>query len=437
MRKKTLLFTSRISICVIWFFICVIVFTQKSAAVMTSTCPIPSNAVEIYAPSAYTCDLSQAGNPLYKAAEKMANSDAASWVDIASYITDAHMAQGFVDILVSVDISTANLPGGVDPEWYINGDSDKQDESDIRASCDGVVYDLIDPNFKTAIGSILSANAKTREYVTMRFKLPEKIYNDYKIYLGKGLINAYKSITSYSDSYQVKLYLSPISTGPYACADVVGVTKKYEKEYDPVNLIWKVPELKIYVPVNQPLQFDSSRSTDTSGAEIVEYTWDFGDGNGVSSNKSVSPVYIYRSAGTFDITLTITNSTGAVSTTNGSYSVATSSAPLPLVLTVIESSGIISVGRLYQNGPNPFIPSKYPKTIINYEIKQPSQVTIKLYTFSGRLVKTLVDEGKPSGFWSVEWDGRNKDGEDVASGIYFYHIESDGLSDTKKLVIIR
>lgn len=408
---------------------------QKVESIVTSTGPIPSDAVEIYVSEKYTCELWQAGSPLYRAATEMGSSIAVPWIDVAAYINDVHLAQGFVDILLTVDISTASLSADVTAEWYINGDSDIQDEWDIKSSCDGIIYDLIDRDFKTVSETnILGTNAKNGEYIVMRFGLPEKIYKDYKIYLGAGSVNAFKSVNSYSDSYQVKLYICPLSSGPYACADISDVSKKYEKEYDSVNKVWKTATLKRYAVINTPVQFDNSRSTDTLGREIVKYQWDFGDGG--DEVLGPSPIHIYRTAGEYTVKLTVTNEDGSVSATDGSNRVSVSTAPLPLYLTVLNS-GLINEGALYQNGPNPFIPSKYPKTTINYEINQPSHVTIKIYTISGQLVKKLVDEDKPPGYWSVEWYGKNDDDENVASGIYFYHMNTGGFNATKKMVVIQ
>ena len=78
--------------------------------------------------------------------------------------------------------------------------------------------------------------------------------------------------------------------------------------------------------------------------------------------------------------------------------------------------------NLAQNYPNPFNPS----TTIRFDMKAKGLVTVKIYDVAGRLVRTLVNEVKDAGAYSAVWDGRNNMGADVASGIYFYKMETAG-----------
>jgi hypothetical protein len=89
--------------------------------------------------------------------------------------------------------------------------------------------------------------------------------------------------------------------------------------------------------------------------------------------------------------------------------------------------------RLAQNYPNPFNPS----TTIRFDMKEKGLVTVKIYDVAGRLVRTLVNEVRDAGAYSAVWDGRNNLGVDVASGIYFYRMETKGFGATKKLVLLR
>jgi hypothetical protein len=89
--------------------------------------------------------------------------------------------------------------------------------------------------------------------------------------------------------------------------------------------------------------------------------------------------------------------------------------------------------RLAQNYPNPFNPS----TTIKFDMKEKGLVTVKIYDVAGRLVRTLANEVRDAGAYSILWDGRNNLGADAASGIYFYKMETAGFSATKKLVLLR
>ncbi len=93
---------------------------------------------------------------------------------------------------------------------------------------------------------------------------------------------------------------------------------------------------------------------------------------------------------------------------------------------------------LLQNFPNPF----NPETWIPYQLKEGSEVKIRIYTASGELVRELSLGYKPAGVYisrdrSAYWDGRNESGELVASGIYFYTIKAGDFIATKKMVIAR
>jgi len=89
--------------------------------------------------------------------------------------------------------------------------------------------------------------------------------------------------------------------------------------------------------------------------------------------------------------------------------------------------------RLAQNFPNPFNPT----TTIKFDMKAKGNVTIKLYNVAGQLVKTLVNDVKDAGSYTATWDGTNNNGSKVASGIYFYRMETKGFCKTKKMVLLR
>lgn len=83
---------------------------------------------------------------------------------------------------------------------------------------------------------------------------------------------------------------------------------------------------------------------------------------------------------------------------------------------------------LSQNYPNPFNPA----TRINYSVQRTGNVTINVYDLLGREIATLVNEIKPAGNYSVEFNSTR-----LSSGIYFYRMESGSFTHTKKLVVIK
>ena len=83
---------------------------------------------------------------------------------------------------------------------------------------------------------------------------------------------------------------------------------------------------------------------------------------------------------------------------------------------------------LSQNYPNPFNPS----TKIGFAIPSNGLVTIKVYDVSGREVTTLVNERLNAGIYSVDFDGGS-----LASGLYFYTLETAGHRETKKMILLK
>jgi flagellar hook assembly protein FlgD len=83
--------------------------------------------------------------------------------------------------------------------------------------------------------------------------------------------------------------------------------------------------------------------------------------------------------------------------------------------------------------PNPFNPS----TRISYELPSRDAVSLKVYDVDGRLVRTLVSVVQGPGSFSVEWTGRNDNGEPVASGVYFYKLQAGSFVDAKKMVFLK
>ncbi len=88
---------------------------------------------------------------------------------------------------------------------------------------------------------------------------------------------------------------------------------------------------------------------------------------------------------------------------------------------------------LQQNVPNPFNPA----TTIDYYVPQASRVTVQIFNVKGQLVRTLVDSPMGAGPRSATWDGRNNTGQQVATGVYFYRLAARGISETRKMVLLR
>ena len=91
---------------------------------------------------------------------------------------------------------------------------------------------------------------------------------------------------------------------------------------------------------------------------------------------------------------------------------------------------------LLANYPNPF----NPETWMPYALSESAEVTVSIYALDGKLVRRLALGQVPAGVYrsrsrAAYWDGRNAQGEPVASGVYFYTLQAGDFSATRRMVI--
>jgi hypothetical protein len=89
--------------------------------------------------------------------------------------------------------------------------------------------------------------------------------------------------------------------------------------------------------------------------------------------------------------------------------------------------------ELAQSRPNPVVRG----TELAFELENPAQASLRIYDLSGKLVRTLVTGSLAAGSHTARWDTRDESGKPVASGVYFYRLESSGLTATQQLVVTR
>jgi hypothetical protein len=88
---------------------------------------------------------------------------------------------------------------------------------------------------------------------------------------------------------------------------------------------------------------------------------------------------------------------------------------------------------LYGNVPNPFSGS----TTIRFDAKSNNLVTIEVYNVKGQKVATVVNNERSTGYQSVNWNGTDKNGEKLPSGVYLYKMKSGSFSATKKMILMK
>ena len=93
-----------------------------------------------------------------------------------------------------------------------------------------------------------------------------------------------------------------------------------------------------------------------------------------------------------------------------------------------EIAGLSAEFSLSQNYPNPF----NPETVIEYSLPKLGDVSLVVYNLLGEEVTILVNESISAGNHQVIWDASN-----VASGIYFYHLQAGNFVQTRKMVLLK
>ncbi len=87
-----------------------------------------------------------------------------------------------------------------------------------------------------------------------------------------------------------------------------------------------------------------------------------------------------------------------------------------------------------QNFPNPF----NPQTTIRFGLPTQERVTLAVYNLLGEKIATLVDHAlKGAGYHTAVWDGRNQAGLLVASGLYFYTLQSEHHRTSRRMVLVK
>ncbi len=106
---------------------------------------------------------------------------------------------------------------------------------------------------------------------------------------------------------------------------------------------------------------------------------------------------------------------------------------LPVDLNQALETSLPQADALGGNFPNPFNPS----TSIPFTLARQGMVRLEIYGVDGRLTRTLVEGRRPAGRHSIEWDGKNSEGQNAPSGLFFYRLETGEFKRTRKMVLLR
>jgi hypothetical protein len=96
-------------------------------------------------------------------------------------------------------------------------------------------------------------------------------------------------------------------------------------------------------------------------------------------------------------------------------------------------AGIPAGYALLQNYPNPF----NPETEMRFQLPEAGYVVVKIFNINGEEIRTLVEAEHEAGYHRVRWNGKDKNGDPVASGIYLYQLRAGNFSQVRKMSLLR
>jgi hypothetical protein len=115
---------------------------------------------------------------------------------------------------------------------------------------------------------------------------------------------------------------------------------------------------------------------------------------------------------------------------------------IPGLVTRLDSAKVTSVREvisipdeitLAQNYPNPFNPS----TTIKFSLSSPGNITLIIYNTLGEVVEVLLDKELTAGTYEAEFNSHSGNVRNLPSGVYFYHLQTEGFVETKKMILMK
>lgn len=205
--------------------------------------------------------------------------------------------------------------------------------------------------------------------------------------------------------------------------------------------------ISLYFPHPEWQTFLTHYSTDYRSPMSDGYTWDF------EIQSNLTDPAILKFSGIEDVPMSyevwLVDEAAKVSQNlrnNNSYSIALSGEEHPRQLKLVVGNNAFIGAQvsefqlvpdnyeLSQNFPNPFNPS----TTIRFGLPEAGKVTLKIYNLLGEEVVTLMNnEPRKAGYHVLIWNGRNKQGQMVANGMYVYQLQAGGISMSKKMALMK
>ncbi len=223
----------------------------------------------------------------------------------------------------------------------------------------------------------------------------------------------------------------------------VGYIKVQGVDMTSLNLLSPPTNARILVDINDPTLVNF-RWSSVSSSPTVNYKFKIrrvgtvndylftSNSNGLDSGISFRESFLDSLITTLGSTSDSALCTWRASGFNGADSVTSN----PFIVTIRRTPvGISQISStvpenfvLYTNYPNPF----NPKTIIKFDIAKSSLVTLKIYNLLGEEVSTLVNKNLNAGTYTADFDASS-----LSSGVYFYRLETEGFTNTRRMMLVK
>jgi PKD repeat protein len=195
----------------------------------------------------------------------------------------------------------------------------------------------------------------------------------------------------------------------------------------PVNDSFKISDI---IPTSVRLSYNGT-SIPSVGRRVVE---DEQDGSHSAelcfSKDQLRTLFADLSNGRHDVTVTITGDLQGGGSFVASLDVTVQKTGGP---SAAAKHGVGPEDAFAWASPNPLNPS----TVIRFALSQPGSVRLNVYDLSGRLVKALANQFMEAGVHDVRWDGSTRTGTKVASGVYFYVLQTPERTVKSQLVVAK
>ena len=212
-------------------------------------------------------------------------------------------------------------------------------------------------------------------------------------------------------------------------ADVSGVNFAYST----VGKSFPAPSATITGPSVLGFKQDGTWTAHPSGGDgNYSYEWRYRfNGTGSWSGVVGTSSTYTRKMGTTDFELKVTV-TSAGQTADATFYVTYSNNP-PIAVKDKDLVLIPDHFVLQSNYPNPFNPT----TTIRFGLPERSPVKLVIYNIAGQRVATLVNREMSAGYHQVQWNGKNRNGQQAASGVYIYRLTAGKQQFVKKMLLVR